>query len=135
MACHYCKEKQLAEQSNNLCVECFNAIVRFYAGQGTAQDHYLETLLMGLKPEPLEKLYIKARYMSNLDYCQKIIQFCEKGREDGQSRGQTTKNRLPGDSRANVNGRRGSAHSIRDEKHPVRNQTQKRNFIQAYYQD
>ena len=26
--CHYCKDKKLAEQSKNLCVDCFNAIVR-----------------------------------------------------------------------------------------------------------
>ena len=87
--CHYCKDKNLAEQSNNLCIQCFNAIVGHYAQQKPAQDRYLETLLIGLKPEPLHKLYIKARYMSNLDYCQKIIQFFEKGRERGQSRTQT----------------------------------------------
>ena len=96
--CHFCKDKNLAEQSNNLCVGCFNAIVKFYAGQGNAQDHYLETLLMGLKPEPLEKLYNKARYMSHLDYCQKIIQFYEKGRDDGQPRIKTVKDRVPGNS-------------------------------------
>ena len=132
---NYCKDKQLAEQSNNLCIGCFNEIVKFYAGQGNAQDHYLETLLMGLKPEPLEKLYNKARYMSHLDYCQKIIQFYEKGREDGQSRGQTTKNRLPGDSRTNTERRRSGAYLRRDEKHLVRNQTQKRDFIQTHYQN
>ena len=31
--CHYCKDKELAEQSNNLCVECFNAIVTNYAAR------------------------------------------------------------------------------------------------------
>ena len=31
--CHYCKDKELAEQSNNLCVDCFNWIVMHYAQQ------------------------------------------------------------------------------------------------------
>ncbi len=101
--CHYCKDKRLAEQSNNLCVYCFNAIVKFYAAGGKAQDYYLETLLLGLKPESLEKLYIKARYMSNLDYCQKTIQYYQKGRDDGQPRIKTIKNRLSGDSRTDTN--------------------------------
>ena len=61
-----------------------------YANRKKVQDHYLETLLMGLKPEPLEKLYIKARYMSHLDYCQKIIQFYEKGEEHGKIRRRDT---------------------------------------------
>jgi hypothetical protein len=84
--CHYCKDKKLAEQSNNLCVGCFNAIVGHYAQQKPAQDHYFETLLIGLKPEPLHKLYIKALYMSHLDYCQKIIQFYKEGKEHGKIR-------------------------------------------------
>jgi hypothetical protein len=88
--CHYCKDKKLAEQSNNLCIGCFNAIVKFYAGQGNAQDHCLETLLMGLKPEPLEKLYNRARYLSHLDYCQKIIQFYLEGKEHGKIRRRDT---------------------------------------------
>jgi hypothetical protein len=135
MTCHYCKDKQLAEQSNNLCIGCFNEIVKFYAGEGKAQDHYLETLLMGLKPEPLEKLYNKARYMSHLDYCQKIIQFYEKGREDGQSRGQTSKNRLPENSRGDTKRTRGRSYFRRDTGHPGRDQTQKRDFIQTHYQN
>ena len=74
-SCHFCKDNNLAEQSNNLCIECFNAIVIHYAQQKPAQDNYLETMLIGLKPEPLQKLYIKAKYMSHLDYCQEIIKF------------------------------------------------------------
>jgi len=61
--CHYCKGKRLTDQSNNLCVECFNAIVLHYAENKPVRDHYLETLLMGLKREPLEKLYFKAHYV------------------------------------------------------------------------
>ncbi len=71
--CHYCKDKKLAEQSNNLCVDCFNAIVTHYAQQNPAQNHYLETLLMGLKPEPLQKLYTKALTKPYLEYCENII--------------------------------------------------------------
>ncbi len=52
MKCHLCKYKKLAEQSNNLCVECFNVAAVHFAQQKPAQAHYLETLLMGLKPEP-----------------------------------------------------------------------------------
>ena len=133
--CHYCKDKELAEQSNNLCIECFNAIVTHYAQQKPAQNHYLETLLMGLKPEPLEKLYNKARYMSHLDYCQKIIQFYDKGRDDGQPRIKTAKDQLPNDSRADLNGRRSSSYLRRDTKRLGRDQTQKRDFIQADYQN
>ena len=94
--CHYCKDKRLAEQSNNLCIECFNAVVTHYAQRIPAQDHYLELLLMGLKPEPLQRLYakaklfIEARYISNLDNCQKIIQFYEEGKQHGKIRRRDT---------------------------------------------
>jgi hypothetical protein len=133
--CHYCKDKKLAGQSNNLCVECFNAVVTHYAQQKPAQGHYLETLLMGLKPEPLQKLYTKALTKPYLEYCESIIQFYEKGRNDGQSRIKTAKDRLPGDSRTDLNGRRSSSYLRRDEKRLGRDQTQKRDFIQADYQN
>ena len=84
--CQYCKDDNLAQQSINTCVECFNAIVAHYAQRKQAQDQYLETLLMGLKPEPLQNLYIKALYMSHLEYCQSIIRFVEKDRDYGRSR-------------------------------------------------
>jgi len=132
--CHYCKDKELAEQSNNLCIDCFNAIVTHYARQKPAQSHYLETLLIGLKSEPLHRLYIKALYMSNLDYCQSIIQFYEKGRDNGQPRIETAKDRLPGNSRANTNRRGSSTHIRNNTRHISRDQTQKRDIIQADYQ-
>ena len=133
--CHYCKDKRLAEQSNNLCMDCLNAIVSQYAKLKPAQDHYLETLLMGLKPEPLEKLYIKALYMSHLDYCQRIIQFHEKGRDNGQPRIKTVKDRVSGDSRADADRGRGSPHIRHNTRHLSRNQTQKRNIISAHHKD
>ena len=133
--CHYCKDKKLAEQSNNLCIECFNAIVKFYSAQGKAQNHYLETLLMGLKPESLQKLYTKALTKPYLEYCESIIQFYEKGRNDGQPRIKTAKDRLPNDSRADLIGRRSSSYLRRDTKRLGRDQTQKRDFIQADYQN
>ena len=83
-ACHYCKAKSLAEQSKNLCIEYFNEIAKFYSAGGNAQNHYLETLLSELKPEPLQNIYIKAFFMSHLDYCQKIIQFYEEGKVHGK---------------------------------------------------
>ena len=132
-ACHYCKDKKLAEQSNNLCVECFNAIVKFYSAQGKAQNHYLETLLMGLKPEPLQKLYTKALTKPYLDYCESIIQFYEKGRNDGQPRIKTAKDRISGDSRANINRARRRSYSRHNEKHLSRNQTKKRDLVSAGY--
>jgi hypothetical protein len=131
--CHYCNNKELAEQSNNLCVGCFNAIVKFYSAQGKAQNHYLETLLMGLKPEPLEKLYIKALYMSHLDYCERIIQFYKEARQDGEPRDKTVKDRLPGDSRANINRTRRCSYSRYNKKHLGRNQTKKRDLVSAGY--
>ena len=132
--CHYCKSDNLAQQSNNLCVECFNEIVKHYRKQKPAENHYLETLLIGLKPRLLEKLYILAKYMSNLDYCQDIIKFVEKGRDDEQARIKTSKDRLPGNSRANADRRRSSSYIRDNKRHPGRDQTQKRNFIQKDYQ-
>ena len=92
--CHYCGDKELAEQSNDLCVGCFNEIVTHYAKQKPAQEHYLETLLMGLKPEPLQKLYIKALYVMTVyikelkktppAHCESIFQFYEEGKEHGK---------------------------------------------------
>ena len=131
--CHYCKDDNLAQQSNNLCVECFNKIIAHYRKRKPAQSHYLETLLIGLKPEPLGKLYIKALYMCHLDYCQDIIQFVEKGREDGQSRIKTVKDRLPGNSREDTNRRGGSPYLGNNSRHLGRNQTQKRDLIPANY--
>jgi hypothetical protein len=131
--CHYCKDKKVAEQSNNLCVECFNAIVTHYAQQKPAQDHYLETLLMGLKPEPLQKLYTKALTKPYLDYCESVIQFYEKGRNDGQPRIKTAKDRISGDSRTNTNRRGSSPHIRNNTQHISRDQTQKRDIIQAGY--
>ena len=131
--CQFCKEKLLAEQSNNLCVNCFNWIVIFYSARGKAQNHYLETLLMGLKPEPLEKLYIKAQFMSHLDYFESIIQFYEKGRDDGQSRAETTKDRVSNNSRTNINRARSSSYSRDNQRFLIRNQTQKRDLISADY--
>jgi hypothetical protein len=130
---HYCKDKELAEQSNNLCVECFNVIVTNYAERKPAQEHYLETLLMGLKPEPSEKLYAKALYMSHLDYCERIIQFYREVRQNGEPRDKTVKDRLPGDSRANINRARGRSYSRHNEKHISRNQTKKRDLVSAGY--
>ncbi len=133
MTCHYCKDKNLAEQSNNLCIDCFNAIVTHYAQQQPAQDHYLETLLMGLKPKPLQKLYTKALTKPHLDYCESIIQFYEKGRNDGQPRIKTAKDRVSGDSRANINRARRRSYSRHNEKHLSRNQTKKRDLVSAGY--
>ena len=132
--CHYCKGRNLAEQSINLCVQCFNEIVLHYRKQKLAQSHYLETLLIGLKPEPMQKLYIKALYMSKLDYCQDIIKFVEKGRDDGHPRIKTSKDRLSGNSRADTD-RKGSSEYFRNHRrYPGRDQTQKRDFIPAYRQ-
>lgn len=131
--CHYCKDKELAEQSNNLCVECFNVIVTNFAQRKPAQEHYLETLLMGLKPEPLQKLYVKALTKPHLDYCESIIQFCEKGRDDGQPRIETIKDRLSGDRRADLNRARSRSYSRHYEKHLGRNQTKKRDLISTDY--
>jgi hypothetical protein len=131
--CHYCKAKELAEQSNNLCVECFNAIVTNYAQRKPAKDHYLETLLIGLKPEPLEKLYIKVLYMSHLDYCERIIQFYKEVRQSGQPRIKTVKDRIPGNSRANTNRGRSSSYSRDNQRFPIRNQTKKRDLVSADY--
>jgi len=138
--CHYCKDKKLAEQSNNLCVDCFNQIVTHCAQQKPAQNHYLETLLMGLKPEPLKKLYIKALCIKDLkmtppDHFESIFQFYEKGRDDGQPRIKTVKDRIPSDSRTDINRRRRSSHIRDNTRHISRGQTQKRDFIQADYED
>ena len=133
--CHYCKYPILAEQSKNLCVQCFNSIVLHFREQNPAEKHYLETLLIGLKPEPLEKLYFKARYMDHLDYCQEIIKFYEEGRDCGQSRADTVKDRVSNHSRTNTD-RRGSGTHIRTkQKEYGRYPVKKRNLISAGGQD
>ena len=132
-ACHYCKDKELAEQSNNLCVNCFNWIVIFYSARGKAQNHYLETLLMALKPEPLEKLYVKALNMSHLDYCESVIQFYKKGRDVGQPRIKTVKDRISGNRRTDINRARRRSYSRHNEKHLSRNQTKKRDLVSTDY--
>jgi len=129
--CHYCKDQELAEQSNNLCVECFNEIVKHHAQRKPAHDHYLETLLIGLKPEPLQKLYARALTMPHLDYCETIIQFYEKGRDDGRL--ETIKDRIPGNSRTNINRARISSYSRHNEKHFSRNPTKKRDLVSTDY--